>query len=145
MTIGLHAFGHAVVVLLDGTQAGEKFTAFLSISPPGGGPGPHYHEREDEWFYVVEGRVSFLINGTWTDMFLGDCVYSPAALSTLSKIIRISLSACSSISLPRDLNDSSPKQPRSGRDKSATTPCAPTGRRPIPSGPGESCPFFGLP
>jgi mannose-6-phosphate isomerase-like protein (cupin superfamily) len=38
--------------------------------------GPHYHEGEDEWFYI-EGRVSFLINGTWTDMFPGNCVYSP--------------------------------------------------------------------
>ena len=44
----LHAFGHAVVVLLDGKQTGEKFTAFLHVSPPGHGPGPHYHEREDE-------------------------------------------------------------------------------------------------
>ena len=44
----LHAFGHAIVVLLDGKQTGEKFTAFLNISPPGCGPGPHYHEREDE-------------------------------------------------------------------------------------------------
>jgi hypothetical protein len=30
----LHAFGHAVVVLLDGKQTGKKFTAFLNISPP---------------------------------------------------------------------------------------------------------------
>jgi hypothetical protein len=59
----LHAFGHAVVILLDGKQTGEKFTAFLNITPPGGGPDPHYHEREDEWLYIVEGRVSFLLNG----------------------------------------------------------------------------------
>ena len=58
--------------LLDGKQTGEKFTAFLNISPPGCGPGPHYHEREDEWFYIVEGQVSFLMNGTWTDVFPGD-------------------------------------------------------------------------
>src|ERR1700736_5672764 len=73
----LHAFGHAVVVLLDGKQTGEKFTAFLNISPPGCGPGLHYHERQDEWFYIVEGRVSFFLNDTWTDMLPGDCVYSP--------------------------------------------------------------------
>jgi mannose-6-phosphate isomerase-like protein (cupin superfamily) len=73
----LHAFGHAIVVLLDGKQTGEKFTAFVNISPPGGGPGPHYHEREDEWFYIVEGEVSFLMNDTWVDVFPGDCVYSP--------------------------------------------------------------------
>src|SRR4029077_2416373 len=41
------------------------------------GRGPHYHEHEDEWFYIVEGRVSFFLNDTWTDMFPGDCVYSP--------------------------------------------------------------------
>jgi hypothetical protein len=45
----LHAFGHAVVILLDGNQTGEKFTAFLNVNPSGGGPGPHYHEHEDEW------------------------------------------------------------------------------------------------
>jgi glyoxylate utilization-related uncharacterized protein len=78
-----------VVILLDGKQTGGKFTAFLNITPPDGGPGPHYHEREDEWFYIVEGRVSFFLNDTWTDMFPGDCVYSPAARSTLLKIIRI--------------------------------------------------------
>jgi quercetin dioxygenase-like cupin family protein len=47
------------------------------MTPPGCGPGPHYHEREDEWFYIIEGRVSFLLNGTWTDLLPGDCVYSP--------------------------------------------------------------------
>ena len=73
----LQAFGDTAVILLDGEQTGGKFTAFLNISPPGGGPDPHYHAREDEWFYVVEGRVSFLLNGTWTDMFPGDCVYAP--------------------------------------------------------------------
>ena len=73
----LHAFGHAVVILLDGKQTGEKFTAFLNVTPPGSGPGLHYHEREDEWFYIVEGRVSFFLNGPWTDMFPGDCVYAP--------------------------------------------------------------------
>jgi quercetin dioxygenase-like cupin family protein len=73
----LHAFGHATMVLLDGKQTDGKCTAILNITPPGCGPGPHYHEREDEWFYVVEGRVTFLLNGTWTDLFPGDCVYSP--------------------------------------------------------------------
>ena len=73
----LSAFGETFVILLDGKQTGERFTAFLSISPPGGGPGPHYHEREDEWFYIVEGRVNFFLDGTWTELSPGDCVYSP--------------------------------------------------------------------
>ena len=90
----LHAFGHAVVILLDGKQTGEKFTALLNVTPPGSGPGLHYHEREDEWFYIVEGRVSFFLNGTWTDMFPGDCVYAPrgsvhAFKNNTDQIIRV--------------------------------------------------------
>ena len=68
---------HSIAILLDGKQTGEKFTALLVTSPPGGGPGPHYHDREDEWFYIVEGRVSFFMNGIWADLSPGDCVYSP--------------------------------------------------------------------
>jgi mannose-6-phosphate isomerase-like protein (cupin superfamily) len=68
---------HSVAILLDGKQTGEKFATVLVTSPPDGGPGPHYHDREDEWFYIVEGRVSFFMNGTWTDLSPGDCVYSP--------------------------------------------------------------------
>jgi quercetin dioxygenase-like cupin family protein len=68
---------HSIVILLDGKQTCEKFTSLLVTSPPGGGPGPHYHDREDEWFYIVEGRVSFFMNGTWTDLSPGDFVYSP--------------------------------------------------------------------
>ena len=73
----LSAFGETFVILLDGKQTGEKFTAFLSISLPGGGPGPHYHDHEDEWFYILEGQVDFFLDGTWTALSPGDCVYSP--------------------------------------------------------------------
>jgi hypothetical protein len=34
----LHAFGHGVIILLDGKQTGEKFTAFLNVTPPEVGP-----------------------------------------------------------------------------------------------------------
>ena len=118
------AFGHAIVVLLDGKQTGGKFTTFLNITPPGGGPGPHYREREHECFYIIEAQVSVLMNGTWTDLFPGDWVYSPAVRSTVSKIIRMGQSACLSISLPRDLSIFSPEQPRSGLNPSRITTIA---------------------
>ena len=73
----LQAFGEEVIVLLDGTQTGGRFTAFIEITPPGGGPPPHWHEREHEWFYVIEGRVSFLIDGRWADANPGDVVFAP--------------------------------------------------------------------
>jgi uncharacterized cupin superfamily protein len=29
--------------------------------PPGGGPPPHIHSREDETFYLLEGEIEFLL------------------------------------------------------------------------------------
>ena len=48
----LRAFGEQVTVLLDGSQTGGQFTAFLESTEPGGGPPPHFHEHEDEWFFA---------------------------------------------------------------------------------------------
>jgi uncharacterized RmlC-like cupin family protein len=31
--------------------------------PPGGGPPPHVHGREEEGFYILEGEITFTING----------------------------------------------------------------------------------
>ena len=33
------------------------------LVPPGGGPPPHVHSREEEGFYVLEGEITFTING----------------------------------------------------------------------------------
>ena len=32
-----------------------------AIVPPGGGPPPHIHTREDETFYVLEGEIEFVL------------------------------------------------------------------------------------
>jgi quercetin dioxygenase-like cupin family protein len=31
--------------------------------PPGGGPPLHVHSREEEGFYVLEGEITFTVNG----------------------------------------------------------------------------------
>ena len=51
---------HQVPILLGGKQTGERFTTLLVTSPPGGGPGPHYHDvqRRRELFYS-RSRVVF--------------------------------------------------------------------------------------
>jgi quercetin dioxygenase-like cupin family protein len=73
----LRAFGEEVTLLLGPEHTGGTFTAFLEVTPPGGGPPPHFHEREDEWFYVLEGRVSFLTDGKWTETLPGTTVFAP--------------------------------------------------------------------
>lgn len=73
----LHAFGEEVHLHLTGAQTGGLFTQWTEITPPGGGPPPHYHTKEDEWFYVVEGKVSFLLDGAWRDAEPGSGVFIP--------------------------------------------------------------------
>lgn len=63
----MRAFGETVHVHLGGRETGGKATVFTNITPVGGGPPPHRHEREDEWFYVLEGQASFLVDGRWSD------------------------------------------------------------------------------
>jgi hypothetical protein len=49
----LHAFGEQVTVHLSGAQTGGRITLWTEITPPGGGPPPHYHLNEDELFGIV--------------------------------------------------------------------------------------------
>lgn len=71
------AFGDEMRLTVTGKDTGGKYAQWLSITQPGGGPPPHLHEREDEWFYVLEGRVSFLVEGEWTEAGPGSGAYLP--------------------------------------------------------------------
>jgi hypothetical protein len=52
--------------------------------------GPHYHDHEDEWFYIVEGRDSFF---TVTGLICFRVIaFTPRGSVLLLKIIQISLS-----------------------------------------------------
>jgi quercetin dioxygenase-like cupin family protein len=41
-----------------GDETDGKYAMFEAFVSPGGGPPPHVHSREEEAFYVLEGRVS---------------------------------------------------------------------------------------
>jgi quercetin dioxygenase-like cupin family protein len=38
-----------------------KYALWEAIVPPGGGPPPHVHSREEEGFYVLEGEVTLSV------------------------------------------------------------------------------------
>jgi quercetin dioxygenase-like cupin family protein len=73
----LRAFGEEVMIHLDGERTGGKLTMCTEITPPGGGPPPHYHLNEDEIFHVLEGRVAFLMNREWHDVGPGGTAFMP--------------------------------------------------------------------
>lgn len=72
-----HALGDQVTVLLSGEQTGGAFTMAEVVTPPGGGPPPHWHTNEDEWFYILEGRIELWKDGVWTEVPAGTAVFLP--------------------------------------------------------------------
>jgi quercetin dioxygenase-like cupin family protein len=65
--------------LATGEDTGGKYALWETIVPPGGGPPPHVHSREEEGFYVLEGEFTFLVGdgrlvagpGTFVNMPVG--------------------------------------------------------------------------
>jgi quercetin dioxygenase-like cupin family protein len=47
--------------LATGEDTNGKYALWEAIVPPGGGPPPHVHSREEEGFYVLEGEITFMI------------------------------------------------------------------------------------
>jgi len=60
--------GRTIVVVGDvyrflatGEDTNGKYALWEAIVLPGGGPPPHIHSREEEGFYVLEGKITLLI------------------------------------------------------------------------------------
>lgn len=49
--------------LATGDDTNGKYAIWEAVVPPGGGPPPHVHSREEEGFFVLEGEITFTING----------------------------------------------------------------------------------
>ena len=44
-------------------ETNGKYALWEALVPPGGGPPPHVHSREEEGFYILEGEITITING----------------------------------------------------------------------------------
>src|SRR5579871_3636938 len=49
--------------LATGDDTNGKYALFEALVGPGGGPPAHVHSREEEGFYILEGEITFTING----------------------------------------------------------------------------------
>jgi len=55
--------GDAYRLLAVGDDTDRRYMIMEATVPPGGGPPPHVHAREDEGFYVLEGEFAFEADG----------------------------------------------------------------------------------
>ena len=49
--------------LATGEDTNCRYALIEALVGPGGGPPPHVHSREEEGFYILEGEITFTING----------------------------------------------------------------------------------
>ena len=54
------------------------------LCPQGGGSPLHVHRNEDEWFYVIEGEVTFWVGGDVVVAPAGSFLYGPRDVRTPS-------------------------------------------------------------
>ena len=70
-------FGALVIVKASSQTTAGRVTVIEHLVPQGAGPPLHVHHREDEWFYVIEGELTFWVGGKIIKAPEGSFVYGP--------------------------------------------------------------------
>jgi quercetin dioxygenase-like cupin family protein/catechol 2,3-dioxygenase-like lactoylglutathione lyase family enzyme len=69
--------GDQVTFLITGAETGGAFFMAEVSVPPGGGPRPHVHHREEESFYLMQGALTIQVGGKTLNASPGDFVHLP--------------------------------------------------------------------
>ena len=73
----LDVFGVDVTFLVENEHTGGRFGVLEYVSKPGHEPPPHWHEHEDEVFYIVEGHLEMHSGDQVFPVEAGECVFLP--------------------------------------------------------------------
>ena len=69
--------GHTFSFLLEAEQTGGAFALIHGHFRKGGEPPAHYHQNEDETFYILEGEIRFHIGDKKFVAKAGELVFAP--------------------------------------------------------------------
>jgi quercetin dioxygenase-like cupin family protein len=69
--------GHLVKFKASAETTGDRVFIGEVLAPRGAGSPLHIHHREDEWFYVIEGQLTFWVGGKVIEAPAGSFVYEP--------------------------------------------------------------------
>ncbi len=67
--------------LATGAQTNNSSFILEAFVPPGGGPPPHIHQREDEFFYLLDGSLIVYVGGEAIKAVKGDFIHAPRGIS----------------------------------------------------------------
>jgi quercetin dioxygenase-like cupin family protein len=73
----LRIFGQEIYIKVTGGQTGGAWSMIQQVSPPGGGPPMHRHTREDEAFFILEGKFLFQVGEDRIETNPGDFLFAP--------------------------------------------------------------------
>jgi uncharacterized cupin superfamily protein len=69
--------GDTMTLKATGESTGGGLVLLENLTAPGGGPPPHIHSREDEFFYVLDGTFEIRIGDEVHAVGLGGFAYAP--------------------------------------------------------------------
>ena len=72
--------GSLALVKSDAQSTGGAVAVIEHVSPPGSGSPLHRHTREDEWFYVIEGELTFAVGDDVIPAPAGSFIYGPRGI-----------------------------------------------------------------
>jgi len=70
-------FGALAIVKASSETTAGRVTVIEHLALEGAGPPVHVHHREDEWFYVIDGELTFWVGGRIIKAPTGSFVYGP--------------------------------------------------------------------
>ena len=73
----LWAFGGLATIKADAASTDGRVLVTEQYAPRGAGSPLHIHRREDEWFYVLDGELTFWVGGDVITAAAGAFVYGP--------------------------------------------------------------------
>ena len=76
----LWAFGTLATIKASSETTGGRVAVIEHLAPQGAGSPLHVHHHEDEWFYVIEGELAFLVGGKKFEASAGAFVYGPRGI-----------------------------------------------------------------
>ena len=72
--------GNTINVKLDGEQTGDAYSVFEISAPPNVGAGLHIDNDWDEFWHVMEGTFTFMLNGKQIELGAGGFAHGPKGI-----------------------------------------------------------------